>query len=122
MIAESVPLSGVTFDQHQSAMLIDRLKAVGIPARVFPATAKSNRETYAYLRDLITTARISLPDHELLISELEHLECTIRHDGFKVEASSGFSDDCADAVACCAWCLANDGESDWQDMFSIVEP
>ena len=58
-------------------------------------------------------------DH--LVSELEHLECTIRHDGFKVEGSTGFTDDCADAVACCVWCLANDGEGDWQDMFSVVQ-
>jgi hypothetical protein len=121
-ISESVNLGGVTFDQHQSAYLVERLKASGINAGVFAATPKSNREAYAYLRDLITTCRISLPDHDLLITELEHLECSSLPDGFKVEASSGFSDDCADAVACCAWFLSIDSSQDWKDIFGIMEP
>ncbi|HDS29706.1 MAG TPA: hypothetical protein ENN67_01545 [Firmicutes bacterium] len=120
-IAETVPVSGVTFDQHQSAYLVERLKASGINATIFPATRKSNREVFALLRNLVTTGRISLPDDERLICELEHLECTPTHDGFTVQAMNGFTDDCADAVACCAWFLSSDGLKNWKDILDSGE-
>jgi hypothetical protein len=121
MLVESVGVTGITFDQHQSAYLVERLNAHGLNACVIPATSKSNQETYSFLRDLITTGRIHLPDHDQLIDELSNLECTITHRGFKVEASPGSHDDCADAVANCAWSLANSIASQWHDML-IAEP
>ncbi len=114
-------VDSITFDQHQSAYLIDRLKAAGFNASVFPATVKSNRETFSFLRDLIATGKIELPDNDRLIDELAALECTPTHYGFRIEAPSGGNDDCADAVAVCAWCLSQDMGTFWEDLFDIVE-
>jgi len=110
----------VTFDQYQSAYIVDRLRSRGINAHIIPATARSNQESYALLRDLIATGRISLPDHARLLDELGGLECTPTPGGFKVEAPSTGTDDCADAVAMCVWCLMHE-DDEWEDMMSVVE-
>ena len=120
-IGEEFPIREVTFDQHQSAYIIERLNSAGVKASEFPATAKSNREVFAFLRDLINTGRISLPSNELLKTELENLEITPTASGFKVEAAQGYSDDCADAVACAVWCLAHETGEDWKDMLTVIE-
>ena len=121
-MAEGKKIDGITFDQHQSAYLIERLRSRGYDAYEFPATSKSNQQVFSYLRDLITSGRIALTDNGRLIDELRSLECTITHSGFKVEAPYGCSDDAADAVACCAWELGRSmaGESGWKDLFSEI--
>lgn len=120
-LAEGKSISGITFDQHQSAYLIERLKSHGYNANEFPATSKTNQETYSFLRDLITSGRILLADNLRLIDELASLECTITSWGFKVQAAYGCHDDTADAVAVCAWFLGkNASQSSWTDIFSEI--
>ncbi|MFH1675878.1 MAG: hypothetical protein ABIC40_02550, partial [bacterium] len=41
IISEEFPIREVTFDQHQSAYIIERLNSAGVRASEFPATAKS---------------------------------------------------------------------------------
>jgi hypothetical protein len=55
-----------------------------------------------------------------LLDELGGLECTPTPGGFKVEAPSSGTDDCADAVAMCVWCLMHE-DDEWEDMMSVVE-
>jgi hypothetical protein len=121
-LAEGKKVSGITFDQHQSAYLIERLKSHGYNATEFPATSKSNQQVFSFLRDLITSGRIVLPDNQCLIDELESLECTIASWGFKVQARYGCNDDSADAVAACAWFLGQNASSAsaWSDFFSEI--
>jgi hypothetical protein len=109
----------VTFDQFQSAFVVERLRAKGIDARIVPATARTNQESFALLRDLIATRRISFPDHPRLLDELRNLECTPTPNGFRVEAARGFTDDCADSIAMVAWLLSQDNR--WGDMLTIIE-
>lgn len=113
---------GVTFDQHQSAFLVERLRARGIEAEVVPATQRTNQQSFSLLRELVVTRRIIFPDHPRLIHELKSLECTPTASGFRVEARRGEKDDCADAVAMCAWQLMNGARGRWQDLLSVVEP
>ena len=110
----------VTFDQHQSAYAIERLRSRKIDARMVHATSGNNEESYAALRDLIASRRIAIPNHAQLLDELAGLECSPTPRGFKVEAASGGSDDCADAVAMCAWCLLQ-GDDGWEDMLGVIE-
>ncbi|MCX6647192.1 MAG: hypothetical protein NTY09_12670 [bacterium] len=121
-LAEGKKISGITFDQHQSAYLIERLKSHGYNATEFPATSKSNQQVFSFLRDLITSGRIVLPDNRLLIDELGSLECTITSWGFRVQARYGCNDDSADAVAVCAWFLGQNASSasTWSDFFSEI--
>jgi len=100
---------------------VERLKSRGLNASIIHATAKSNTEVFSYLRDLITSQNIVLPDNERMIDELASLEQIPTWYGFKVEAAPGCHDDCADAVANCAWSLASRSESQWKDFFDVVE-
>jgi len=120
-IARESGAAAITFDQHQSAYLVERLRSAGFDAEVFPATAKSNRDVFSFLSHLISTRRIVLPQNQRLLDELATLECTPTESGFRVEAPSGGSDDCADAVAVCAWRLARDQSPGWVDLFDITE-
>ena len=117
---ESAATIQVSFDQHQSAYLIERLKNIGIDAVLVPATERLNQESYGLLHFLITSRHISLPDHPRLLDELAELECTPTPRGMRVEAPSGGSDDCADALAVCSWRLAS-SLSEWMDIFSITD-
>ncbi len=119
-LASSMGVATITFDQHQSAYLVERLTARGYNAWVFNATAKSNWETYSFLKGLISARQITLPDDDRLINELASLACSPTSDAFRVEAPPQGSDDCADAVACCAWLLVHNTPS-WKDLFSVVE-
>jgi hypothetical protein len=121
-IADEHGVKSITFDQHESTYLIQRLNPAGYSASVVPATAKSNHEVFSYLHGLISNGQIILPDHARLIDELGSLECTPTWYGYRVEAPSGMHDDCADAVAVVAWCLARDaGGQDWIDFMNVVE-
>lgn len=121
-IADEHGVKSITFDQHESAYLVERLTSAGYSARVVAATAKSNHEVFSYLHGLISNGQIILPDNPRLIDELTSLECTPTWYGYKVEAPSGMHDDCADAVAVVAWCLARDaGGQDWTDFMDVVE-
>ncbi len=123
-LAEGRKVMGISFDQHQSAYLIERLKSKGYNAIEFPATSKSNQEIYSFLRDLMTSGQIALPNNPRLIDELSMLEINITNWGFKVEAQSGGYDDAADAVAVCAWMVARNagsGDSEWIDLFDIIQ-
>ncbi|MCK4719271.1 hypothetical protein KAU08_01355, partial [bacterium] len=123
-LAEGRKVMGVSFDQHQSAYLIERLKSKDYNAIEIPATSKSNQETYSFLRDLMTSGRIVLPSNPRLIDELSMLEINITSWGFRVEAPSGGYDDAADAVALCAWMVARNagsGDSEWVDLFDIIQ-
>jgi len=111
----------VSFDQHQSAYLIERLKSAGIRSAMLPATSKTNEQSYALLRDLVSFRRIKIPNNPRLIDELLNLECTPTTKGFKVEAAPGKSDDCADSVAMCAWRLMEHESAGWKDLLQIVE-
>ena len=121
-IADEHKVKSITFDQHESRYLVERLNSAGYSASVVPATAKSNQEVFSYLHGLISNGQIILPDNARLIDELTSLECTPTWYGYKVEAPSGMHDDCADAVAVVAWCLARDaGGQDWIDFMDVVE-
>lgn len=121
-IADEHNVESITFDQHESAYLVERLNSAGYSASVVPATAKSNHEFFSYLHGLISNRQIILPDNPRLIDELASLECTPTWYGYKVEAPSGMHDDCADAVAVVAWCLARDaGGQEWTDFMDVVE-
>jgi hypothetical protein len=124
MIAELPPESAATvqvsFDQHQSSYMVERLKKAGINAILVPATEKLNQESYGLLHFLITSRRIALPDNPRLLDELAGLECTPTPRGMRVEAPVGGTDDCADALAVCAWRLVC-SMSEWKDIFDIVD-
>lgn len=114
-------ISGITFDQHQSAGIVERLQARGLPARIFTATSKSMADSYSLLRELVVSGNISIPDDERLVEELSSLECKPVSYGFKVEAQSGTNDDMADAVACVSYCLMEADRGWWGDMKIIGE-
>jgi len=120
-LAGSYRVGAITFDQHQSTYLVERLKSAGLNASVIHASRKVNWEAYKYLKDLIVSKNIILPDNERLIDELSSLECDPTYDYPIVEAPSGKHDDCADAVAMCAWCLGMEKSSGWEDILNIVE-
>jgi hypothetical protein len=109
-----------TFDQHQSAYIIERLKSKGIDAKAVHTTSRTNEESYSILRDLVTSGHIVYPSEARLLDELAGLECTPTPGGFKVEAGSGGHDDCADAVAMCAWGLYR-GKGGWEDILDVVD-
>jgi len=120
-IAVEKGIRDITFDQYQSAYIVERLMQAGYNASVFHATQKSNQDVFGFLRDLVVSGKIVLPDDERLARELEDLECSMTNNGFKVEAMPGCMDDCADAVAVCAWHLASANDSGWKDFLNIIE-
>jgi len=111
----------ITFDQHQSMYLVERLKSYSLNASVMHTTRKLNWESYKYLKDLITYGKISLPSNTRLLEELTSLQCDPTHNIPTVSAPPGKHDDCADAVALCAWCLGIDRADGWEDLFSVIE-
>jgi hypothetical protein len=92
----------VTFDQWNSAQIIQRLRKRGVRAEEFTFTAQTNMEIYACLRGLITRRKIKSPEIELLEKELKALVRNLTSRGFTVEApvtGPVRTDDMADALA-----------------------
>jgi len=120
-LGEKYNCSSVSFDQHQSAYISEKLKAVGYKTEILHATRRLNTDAWSVLAELVSSHGIILPGNERLISELSELEYCPAHDGFTVEAPHGKHDDGPDAVAMCVWFLVNNRSTSWTDYFNIIE-
>lgn len=98
-------VTDIVLDQHLSMATIQRLQDKRLPARGISFGSKTDVKIYQNLLELINVMKIRLPEYEPLLIELRFLQRRILADRYRVEASSGHTDDLADAVALLAYVL-----------------
>jgi len=96
--------SQVTFDQWNSAMLIQQLLDAGVNAFDMSFSVQQQIKMYRNLRTMINNGLVRIVDNDLAFRELRDLEST----SSKPNHSDGGSKDIADGVASVCWFIAQE--------------
>lgn len=73
-LSRRVRLAAITADPYESALLLEQLRARGLPATSVSFSAPAKARMYARVEEYLRTGRLALPDDPQLIAELSALE------------------------------------------------
>lgn len=100
--SRTLRIGGISADSYESALLLERLAAHGLPVRQIAFSLQRKAQLYQRLEDWLRTGKLQLPEDAALIAELAALERTPGPGAPRYHAPAHgpvTTDDHADAVA-----------------------